>query len=201
MSWAMDCHGEFEFLNTPPSVAVWFESPSITGMLEPPLIVALWNDGNMMWSENSIYGGAPYFHGKTSVDIGRLLGAFQNKGYFSEKYARHNVGPDSSCTAMFVSAGTNSLLTRSWHEIAEQRSNTVARSTGLTSLDGRNRDEVLKNDNPEYQQYRAMWADIRAQINNALPEEKRILKNVKVFYHDEENPPLIKINQKSNKRL
>ena len=171
------CKGET--MGNPPPIAIWHDSYGyqvqlVDGNLTtqgPQLIVAIWDSGVILWSTNAIYGGEPYFCGNVENhnSVHELLRSWEKMGWLSAKYSCGNVGPGAKYIGIFISTGTNTLYTQSWHEIFEQNTNLVARSSGVTALDGRNRETVLQNDKPEYQQYRAAWTEIRAQVNALLP--------------------------------
>ena len=178
---------EPEFPSEPPVIAIWFEGSRV---IEAKLIVAVWDNGTMLWSTNTIYGGTPYFYGKTSVNVSTVLDSFQGNGYLSGEHPKSNFGPSSSFIRMFVSSGTNTLFTGSWHEGFEQNLNLVA-LPGITSLNGRNREDVLKTTPPEWQQYRAMWTDIRSNVNAMLPQTGDLIDTVQVVRQRGDNPPVI----------
>ena len=169
-----------------PTIIVWFANDNKMKKSDTQLIVAAWNNGDMIWSTNTIYGGEPYLYSKASEsnDVFTALTAFQNKGYFSPEFSVRNFGPDSSYIGIFISSGTNVLYTRSWHEIFEQNQNLIALSSGITTLDGRNKEIVLQDDKAEYLKYRAMWADIRFQINNIPKKNGRVVENVMIRRHE-----------------
>ena len=187
------CASKFETVNQSPSVVVWSTDFRWNQGPSPKIVVTVWNNGDIMWSTNAVYGGMPYFYGKTTADVGEMLFSFQQKGYLSTEYSLdYGRIIDMSFTSMFISVGTNTLFTRSHHEIIERNTNLVALSqVSSTLLNGRNRDDVLKEDKPEYVQYRAMWKDIREQISNMLPFDGRIVNDVKVSQPKFAYPPSI----------
>jgi hypothetical protein len=71
----------------------------------------------------------------------------------------------------------------SWHELFEQHSNLVATAQAVTSLDGRNRDEVLREQPQNYRQFRNTWSEVRDKVAELIP-----LKGDP--YND--NPPVMK---------
>ncbi|HOR98898.1 MAG TPA: hypothetical protein PLZ74_11055 [Kiritimatiellia bacterium] len=179
--------------NKPPAIMVWFEDNGIGKVSSPQLVAAVWDNGDMLWSTNTLCGGTPYLYGKVcgAINVGKVIDYFKHKGYFSAVYSRHNMGPDSKHIGMFISEGTNALLTRSWHEIMEQNPNLVALSHGITSLHGRNRETVLEKDKAEYLQYRAMWTDVRSQINAMIPQKGCVIEDVRVQRRRGKHPPTI----------
>ena len=174
---------EAPFLTEPPAILVWEEHNGFGSNFEKTLIVAVWNNGDMLWSTNTVSGGKPYLYNKVNAsnDVHKLLASFQAKGYLSPEFSKLIVGPEASCTRIVISSGTNVLNTGSWHEIFERNQNLVALSTGIRALKkGESREAALKKDKAEYLQYRAMWTDIRSQINIILPEKGSPIEDVEI---------------------
>ncbi len=187
------CGNEPPIVTEQPAVIVWYENWGLGAKtIEPQILVAIWTNGRVMWSTNTVYGGAPYFEAK--VDPAKsleFLNSCRNRGYFGAKYIRNYFGPDSWFTGIYLTSGTNSFVTRSWHEVAEMNPKTVAASYGLRRLGGQNRDDFLKKDTPEYQEYRAMWTDVRKMIGDLLPCQGDVVHNIKFSRDKERQIPII----------
>jgi len=117
-------------------------------------------------------GGPPYYEGNIDRKaLDKVLHEIEVREAFSAPYIREtNWGPDSFCTAIYISKGNRTFFSMSWHELAERNPKIVAASGGLTVLQGVSREEFLKNDAKDYQQYRVLWSYIRERIAALLPK-------------------------------
>ena len=171
-----------------PVVAVWREDWNIATGTDPGpfLITAIWEDGRVVWSKDNLRGGQPYYQGKVDrTALQKVLSRIDEAGAFAASWVRRtNFGPDSFCTGMFVVRGPKSFLSHSWHELAEQNPNVVASSSGLTSLQGKSREEFLKTDDKDYLKYRALWGKMRTEVASLIPktgEKKGLSFELKPF--------------------
>lgn len=139
--------------------------------LGPWLVVALWKDSKIIWSERRIAGGPPYFQGQYDPKkLDELLGKLESQGAWTNTTLRRAwFGPDAKTTRIIISNGSHRLAMESWHELYEQHSNTVATAQGLTSLNGRNRGEVLRGQPEDYRQFRNTWSEIRGAVAELIP--------------------------------
>src|SRR5262249_23309746 len=87
----------------------------------PRLVLAVWDDGKVVWSEDHLEGGSPYR--AAAINPGRLkslLSRLENDGHFSDdNLSRSHFGPDSRFTTILVRSGKKELKMRSWHELGE----------------------------------------------------------------------------------
>ena len=129
------------------------------------LIVAVWADGSVIWSENRTDGGAPYLTGKIEPEsCPKLLKRLELDGYFSNESLRHaRFGPDARFTSILIKNKNQELKMASWHELYN-----VCTSAGITSFKG-TRLESLGDDKKEYLHYRLAWAELRLMINHLIP--------------------------------
>src|SRR5579862_3984339 len=132
----------------------------------PAIILAVWPDGYIVWSEDRINGGAPYFAGSIDPEIvAALLSEFEHDGLFADrKLNSAKFGPDSHFTTMFIKSGKKQVVMQSWHEQFEANGTTVARSRGASGLEGRQRLEVLSKEPAEYLYYRFVWSETRGRL-------------------------------------
>src|SRR5262249_39714631 len=97
------------------------------------LVMAIWGDGHIVWSENRISGGSPYRSG--SLDPKKtqaFLAQMQQGGFFNDKdLADVHFGFDSLFTTILVKHKHKEMRMASWHELAEVDENFVATSYGL----------------------------------------------------------------------
>lgn len=157
-----------------PRVAIYTRSMGLFSDGKPKVIIALWDDGRIAWSDDTIKGGPPYRVGKFELArLRKLLDDFEKKGVFRDNsLSQARYGPDSSYTAIAVVEGKRRLYMSSWHELAEHHSKTVvATSDGLTSLEGRDRAKVLAAEPESYRNYRQTWTDLKKALIALIPHE------------------------------
>lgn len=137
----------------------------------PKVVAALWSDGKIVWSESPMKGDQPYRQGRFSREkLDSLLASLENKGAYGDKaLARAWFGPDSSYTTIAIEDGQRRLKLRSWHESFEQSTNLVATAGGITSLRGRKREDVLRQQPEEYRRFRETWSEIREAVATLIP--------------------------------
>ncbi len=137
------------------------------------IIMVAWRSGRIIWSEDDLRGGPPYFNGDLDpYRLENILKELRNKGVFDRPELNHpNFGPDSDFTVLAIADRGRRLEMGSWHELVEGSSNHVATSYGLESLRGRDRAEVLKSQPAKYRRYRQVWQDVRAALTGLVPDE------------------------------
>jgi hypothetical protein len=76
------------------------------------------------------------------------------------KDRRNLFGPSSGFVEITVTNGEEEIVVRSWHPLYEENTKVVVTSHGVESLEGRNRDEVLKADKKWYREARRVFDSI-----------------------------------------
>ena len=155
----------------------------------PQLLVSVWSDGHIIWSNNKIRGGPPYRSGSVEpAKVKSLLSQLERDNVFTnKKLLRANFGPDAATTVVFVKKGKQLLKMQSWHELYEERGMSVALERGLTPLGGRNIEEALKHESKDYQNYRATWKRIRGLVRGLIPKKSSPMKgtlSMKAGFYD-----------------
>ena len=137
------------------------------------VIAVLWSDGKIVWSESRTNAGLLYKEGKFPPEkLAALLNTLERKGAFSdEALKRAWFGPDSSFTAIAINDGQRHLTMRSWHEGIEQSTNLVATASGIESLNGQKREDVLRAQPEDYRRFRETWSEIRQAVAAIIPEK------------------------------
>ncbi len=69
-------------------------------------------------------------------------------------------GPDSGYIEITITNGEEEIVVRSWHPLYEKNLKVVVTSHGVESLEGRNREEVLKADKEWYREARRVFDGI-----------------------------------------
>lgn len=166
---------------TRPAVAIYVVAGMPAPTLEPAapagpkVILAAWEDGQIIWSEHAIRGGPPYRTGRFDPkSLTQLTGDLGKQGAFEkQELTRPHYGPDSSYTVIRIVSGRQRLELRSWHELCEQNPKLIATAGGITALDGRDRDEVLRSQPVEYREYRSIWSGIRTATKSWIPRDSK----------------------------
>ena len=140
-------------------LAVYTRDDGLGSSGKPKLIVAAWNDGYIVWSEDRLRGGAPYCAGQIDPKrLGSLLSSLEREGLFSEKSLdRGYYPPESEFTTILIRVGERRIEMCSWHELEE--------------ADGNNRAllQRLKSEPPEYLLFRYVWSEVRARAAELVP--------------------------------
>ena len=83
------------------------------------LVISMWEDGYVVWSENLILGGPPYRCGKINkVVFSKLLTEVENDGYFGDPTLEQaNFGPDTQFKTLLIGTNNHRLSMQSLHEL------------------------------------------------------------------------------------
>ena len=155
----------------------WWSKGSEIGnpdAIRPRVIVALWADGRIVWSDNSIEGGPPYREATLEpARVEELLKNLEERDVFADPglSSRLYFGPDSTWSAIVVLHDGKYLNMQSWHELFEQRPNLVGTAQGITSLGQRSREEVLADQPEEYREFRRVWSVVKEALLALIPGE------------------------------
>ena len=160
--------------DTPPAIAVFIESLGLAAPgtdSSPHFISAVWPDGRIVWSRDQQVGGPPYLTATVEpARIQELLKQSAQRGLFSKRGLRRSwFGPDSSYHAIWLQSGSRHTRLETWHELFERNPKLVVINGGVGSLNGRNRDEVIRNDTKEFREFRQLWSDLRAATTALIP--------------------------------
>src|SRR5262245_51760102 len=73
----------------------------------PALVLAVWGDGQIVWSKDRVKGGAPYYASQVDPEIvSALLSRLEHDGVFDDKSLNDpHFGPDSHFTTLLVRSG------------------------------------------------------------------------------------------------
>jgi hypothetical protein len=161
----------------PPVVAVYtvpglkVVAPGERADFGPKIVVAAWGDGKIVWSESAIEGGRPYRQGRFPREkLDALLASLDRQGAFTNAaLTRGWVGPDAGFSTIVIADGSRRLKLQSWHELFETNSNLVATVHGITPLDGKKREDVLRDQPEGYRQFRETWSAIRRGLTELVP--------------------------------
>ena len=158
-------------------IAITTHDSGLASNGQPKLIVAAWPDGNIIWSENKIKGGAPYSSAKIDKTMfTELVDRLNRDGYFSTESLSHaQLGPDSEFTSVYIKNDKQKLKMQSWHELFESSGKAVCTSAGVEKLEG-TRLDMLAADEIEYVHYRLAWAELRLAVAQLIPDSSKPAK-------------------------
>jgi hypothetical protein len=136
--------------------AIYFEDWGLSSSGQPRLIVALWEDGRIIWSTNESHGGGPYREGVVQPGtLDQFLARMEREGVFQDaKLSRAWFAADSEFTTIFLKRGRKRLQMRSEHEVAK------------TCCDC-----IPSTDAADYRSFRRVWDEIRSSSGKFLPDE------------------------------
>lgn len=142
----------------------------ITELSHP--IVALYEDGTLIWSDNHMEGGAPYHRTVVPAAVVKKVKArIASQEYFRKTDARTQyLIPDSTSVEICIRGQNAYFVMESYHDLFEQSPNLVATGTGVRSLEsGESRAQVLAKEPKEYQEFRAAWSWTKRMLLDTIP--------------------------------
>jgi hypothetical protein len=159
-------------------LALYTEDHGLRSAGKPQLILAVWGDGRVLWSEDRLRGGAPYRVGQIAPRrLTSLLSRLERDGFFADpKLSRSHFGPDAQFTTILVKSGKKQLKMQSWHELFEAGGKVVATKAGLVALEGRSRLAVLRKEPADYLHFRLAWSELRDSTSGLILSESKPIK-------------------------
>ena len=162
---------------------IYSEDWGLASAGQSKLVVSIWGDGSIVWSGDQVNGGAPY--SEANVDPKVVSEAFKRiteKGVFDvPKLNRVNFGPDSKFTAILFRCGGRELKMASWHEVYEANGKSIARSSGVTALNGQKLLPALADESVEYLHYRMAWLELRLAATQLIPKAGKASQGVSLM--------------------
>lgn len=154
-------------------LAIYTEDWGLFSGGSPKLIVAVWEDGRVIWSKDTLHGGGALCQGSVAPQkVAALLKQLTVEKQFTDNsYQRSHFGPDSQFTTILVKAKSRKLALSSWHEL-EESEHLIATDVGLEPLGDRKREDVAKQFSPAYKRFRATWSSLRSRILALKPSER-----------------------------
>ena len=169
---------------TQPVAAVWYQSsrPVDPGGESRRLIVGVWADGRVVWSDDGATGGKPYRTARIARDrVDQLLTDLGAAKFFGEA-RKVNFGPDASYTVLAAERGADRQWLGSWHEPPRgSKGRSVVTERGIVPVPP---GEKPPEPSPDYRRYLGVWAKSRQAIEGVVPEAGEPLEeelDVRVF--------------------
>ncbi len=153
-------------------VAIYTNDLGLGSSSGPQLIVCLWGDGSIVWSDDNVNGGPPYFTAQVKPEVvSATFKKLHDIGVFDVPPLKQSkFGPDSKFTTILVRTDGKELKMNSWHELYESGGKVVAGDHGLTGLEGKKLLPVLAKQSADYLHYRMTWLNLRLTAANLIPK-------------------------------
>ncbi len=151
-------------------LAIYYQDWRLTSSGELNIIVAAWDDGRILWSDDRLRGGPPYRGAQIGASrLTELLSRFDEDSLFDIDVLSHpHFGPDTEFTTIVLNSSGKQLKMESSHELVEEKGG-IVREYGTVFSDKRPRFEVLREEPNDYLFYRFVWAEIRARALSLIP--------------------------------
>jgi hypothetical protein len=159
---------------TRPVVAVTYEhSYPPPGTVEPRrLIIAIYANGELRWSDDQRNGGAPYRAARVApARVARLLDDLEAIGFFTDPdVERHqvNYGPDASYTVLAAERGEARQRLASWHDPVPTGF-TYITEQGITTIQP---GQPAPQPSKSYKRFTQVWGEARRLIYDVLPQSE-----------------------------
>lgn len=152
----------------PPAIAVMIERFGT----KQDVLAAVWPDGSIIWSEDREDGSPPFLTAKIDpAKTAAFLAKLEKDGVFKKTDGLFHLGPDASYHRIELLSGKKHVALASWHELFERNPKLVVSSHGVSSLDGRTREQVMREDVPSYRDFRTLWKEIRDFTTGLIPKK------------------------------
>jgi hypothetical protein len=145
----------------------------------PFLILGVWKDGYIIWSDDRLNGGEPYHAGRIDPQLLRsFLSTFEKRGAFEkENFRSARIVPDSEHVTIFMRYNNKEISIMSYHELFESGGETVVvPRDGAKALDGVKLYDALRTQSSEYLLFRMIWNEIRARSAELVPSGDKSTK-------------------------
>jgi hypothetical protein len=161
-------------------IAIYTNDSGLDASQGPQLLVGIWGDGTVIWSNEHVKGGPPYFTAQVNPEeVTATFKKLVDVGAFDvPRLKQANFGPDSKFTTILVRTAGKELKMDSWHELYESNGHGVATEHGLTGLDGRKLLPALTEQSADYLHYRMTWLELRLAASNLIPKSGKKIDGV-----------------------
>jgi hypothetical protein len=160
-----------------PVAAVWFDAgyppplkpgEKLEDMEYRKLVVGVWSDGTVIWSDNRRTGGKPYHIGRIPNElVAKLLASLKTVGLFDVPDAPR-FGPDSSYTVIAAQTDDGKRIwLGSWHDPPTTRPLVVVSEQGMGVIAPA---QPRGKPSPAYAHFLEVWAESRRLIESVVPE-------------------------------
>lgn len=142
------------------------------------LIVALFDSGRLLWSNDPILGGPPYR--QATIPIARfeefradLVAAkdFDNPSLYRARHGFH-----ANFSVLYIKGTERPLYMASWDEYFESKPGFAGTSHGVVKLvgphEGKTKEQILAEEkDQDYLAYRRKWTEIKERLRGLIPRD------------------------------
>ena len=159
---------------TAPVAAVWYDvgypPPRRPGEERPEwrrLIVCVWADGTVVWSDDRARGGRPYHIGRIPGELRDQLVASLKAVGLLDIPGEVRFGPDASYTVIAAELDGKRQWLGSWHDPPTTQPRLHVGQGGMSVLPP---GEPRPKYTPDYARFRDVWSESRRLIESVVPE-------------------------------
>lgn len=136
----------------------------------PHIILAFYEDGTLIWSDDHTRGGPPYHMSRVPAKaIQELQERFTSTGLFRTINVSY-CPMDAPSVEIFFKGADGYMQLQSSHELTEERPNLLAGEHDVRELRrGESRDELLAKESKAYQEFRASWSQVKRSLLDVIP--------------------------------
>jgi len=150
--------------------------PVIEVKLSGAPLLEVWPDGRIAWSGDTLRGGSPLQ--RATIDpaaVTSTIEAIRSSALLGGRWTGEvRTGPDADVTTVRVRDGDIVLVdVGSWHERFEVDPRLVVTATGVESLSGRSREDVLAQQPTDYRLFRQRWDEVLGRLRRLVPTNIR----------------------------
>ncbi|UCF34028.1 MAG: hypothetical protein JSV78_01720, partial [Phycisphaerales bacterium] len=139
---------------------------------EPPrLVLAVWEDGAVIWSDDRYNGGAPYFRAMLGRDEAEALRReIAEFGIVAKTLETKSFTvPSGAFMEIRMLVDGNQVRLTSCHELYESP-DIVAIDSGLVLVEGREVHEIEAERSDDFKRFIELWTTIRQRLELVVPE-------------------------------
>ncbi len=136
------------------------------------LILGLWTDGRLVWSEDPVFGGPPFL--EAQVEPERLPEILHGFARLFDRWPGETLDyrpSGASHVELVCTVGGRDRRLSSWHESFERNPEMIVTEAGVERLDQRRRQDVLAAADPDYRRFRVLWKDVRYLMHGMIPAD------------------------------
>ena len=140
-------------------------------------ILALWDEGRLVWSEDLLRGGEPYLTGEAKdIETSELVDEILSCLGGSLPVEAHHRGPDAPWIRILLYRDERVVADLgSWHEPFEESGVLVATAKGVVESSERTKDDIMAEQPVEYRRFRRCWRLARERLAALIPDRGRAL--------------------------
>jgi hypothetical protein len=194
-------NGIFRNTNTPPAFIIYFDQRGaalipIIKSDEPicfkdieiyQIIIALWKDGTIIWSDNRICGGSPYKIANISFfKVDKFMKSIEELKIQESNIPLRHSGPDAAYTVIRAVLKNQEVEMASWHDAEEKtRDDVVGTSYGLQFIGkGKTRESILAREPKEYLEFLRIWNEVFNSALSLIPDKGVQVQKIDILIED-----------------